>query len=69
MSFKTFSFQEMLTLTGENAATLRNDRRHGQTVAAFGTARRSPAITTNGCSSTVSRWRSATNSTTSASVG
>ena len=28
----------MLTLTGENAATLRNDRRHGQTVAAFGTA-------------------------------
>jgi hypothetical protein len=36
MSVKSFSFQEMLALTGENAATLRNDRRHGQTVAAFG---------------------------------
>lgn len=38
MSVKTFSFQEMLILAGENAATLRNDRRHGQAVAAFGTA-------------------------------
>jgi hypothetical protein len=38
MSIKTFSFQEMLTLTDENAATLRNDRRHGHAVAAFGTA-------------------------------
>jgi hypothetical protein len=38
MSVKTFSFQEMLILADENAATLRNDRRHGQAVAAFGTA-------------------------------
>ena len=38
MSVKSFSFQEMLALTGENAATLRNDRRHGHAVAAFGTA-------------------------------
>jgi hypothetical protein len=38
MSVKSFSLKEMLELTGENAATLRNDRRHGQTVAAFGAA-------------------------------
>ncbi len=38
MSVKTFSFQEMLILADENAATLRNDRRHGQAVAAFGAA-------------------------------
>ena len=38
MSVKSFSLQEMLALTGENAATVRNDRRHGQTVAAFGAA-------------------------------
>ena len=38
MSVKSFSFNEMLELTGENAATLRNDRRHGQAVAAFGAA-------------------------------
>ena len=36
MSVKTFWFQEMLALTGENAGTLRNDRRFEQTVAAFG---------------------------------
>jgi hypothetical protein len=38
MSFKTFSFQEMLILADENAASFRNDRRHGFTVAAFGAA-------------------------------
>jgi hypothetical protein len=38
MSIKPFSYQEMLALTGENPATVRNDRRHGQTVAAFGAA-------------------------------
>jgi hypothetical protein len=38
MSIKAFSYQEMLALTGENPATVRNDRRHGQTVAAFGAA-------------------------------
>ena len=35
---RTFSFREMLILAAENAATLRSDRRHNRTVAAFGAA-------------------------------
>ena len=33
-----FTFREMLLLADENPATLRNDRRHNRTVAAFGAA-------------------------------
>jgi hypothetical protein len=35
---RTFSFREMLILADENSATLRSDRRHNRTVAAFGAA-------------------------------
>jgi hypothetical protein len=38
MSIKTFLFPEALILAAENAASFRNDRRHGHTVAAFGAA-------------------------------